>query len=390
LKSATTEFLADFLSRNSRRIVEDISRHGALLFRGFDVTSPDLFERSIHSIEGIRGMKDILFIHDGRSIPVGNTQFVFHTSLTKRLEKTGGTLKFGYFHTENYGIPDVPSYVALFCEAPSVLGGETGLVDMASVYAALPKSLQNKLAETACLVKLHAISDLSEKFSASAEAIEDFCARVSLPVVTVNGVKFVAVYKPSLLQHPLTQTVSLSVNFAYMADLQPHVITEFWKDYSGLQWLFHRRTWKSWIRDHREKTSTRGTYEPQQTPRSMNLAGAESPIPGARTLTAVIDDEDRRIIAAAIRRSYFSFLWKKQDFLIVDNLRMAHTGMPGLGHRKLKVMMCNPLHFYTSKESSGFYALSRGSEAQECLGATLAHFVKAEHCDAGQQAMSAI
>jgi hypothetical protein len=49
------------------------------------------------------------------------------------------------------------------------------------------------------------------------------------------------------------------------------------------------------------------------------------------------------VLAAAVRRRFSSFRWQRGDVLLVDNLKMAHSGMPGFGPRRLRAMICNPL-----------------------------------------------
>jgi alpha-ketoglutarate-dependent taurine dioxygenase len=370
--SKTVGSLTSFLADNSTAIVEDIAKYGAILLRGFAVKSPESLEQAIRSIKGMRGMANYFLPRKGRSVPVENTQFVFHTGLNYEREKTGGTLASPVFHTENYGLPDVPWYVSLFCEVPSTLGGETGLVDMSKVYQDLPETLRSKFADRACLVKLHRLSDISKQFNTSDEAVEEFCTTVALPVITLFNTKFVAIYKPSLIRHPLTQQVSLSVNLAYVPGIQRHVMESFGKDYSGIQWIAHRYFWRS---EHRHRVRPNLSLSKRNMDKTMLVAGSYTPVAGARTLTSVMNEDDQKVIAAALRRHCSAFRWRRGDILIFDNLRMAHSGMPGLGSRKMKIMLCNPLHFYTTKDSSGLLLAPRTDGSRECLGSELMRFI---------------
>jgi hypothetical protein len=58
-----------------------------------------------------------------------------------------------------------------------------------------------------------------------------------------------------------------------------------------------------------------------------------------------------------MRRRFSSFIWKRGDVLILDNLKMAHNGMAGRGNRVLKVMLCNPVPLPSSEASLGLHVV---------------------------------
>jgi len=123
LQARDATFLQEFLESHSSELMEDIATHGAVLLRGFDVTSPADFERQVLSIRGMHGMNEVLMSEEGRTV-VDGTRFVLYTNANF---KTGGTLEIPVFHNENYYVPDVPRFISFFCQTPSWLGGETGL-----------------------------------------------------------------------------------------------------------------------------------------------------------------------------------------------------------------------------------------------------------------------
>ena len=147
---ASSAFLREFLASHSMQINQDIARYGAVLLRGFDIKSYADFQAQVLSIRGMRGMSEVLMSEPGRTLREG-TNLVFHTNA---LFKTGSSLKFGMFHTENYFSPDVPRYVSFFCRKSGRVGGETGLINTAKVYADLPEATRSKLEARSCLVSL--------------------------------------------------------------------------------------------------------------------------------------------------------------------------------------------------------------------------------------------
>ena len=77
------------------------------------------------------------------------------------------------------------------------------------------------------------------------------------------------------------------------------------------------------------------------------------------------------MLATAMRRRYSSFLWKRGDILMLDNLKISHNGMAGRGKRSLKAMLCNPIRLPTSSLSSGLCVVAGLNELEESLGSQL-------------------
>ena len=378
LRSRSTEFLENFLSSHSRQIVDDVATYGAVLVRGFEVHSTADFERQILSIRGMQGMNEVLMSEPGRTV-VDGTRFVLHTNA---LMKTGGTLGFGGFHTENYYGADVPRFISFYCQLPSRLGGETGLINTAKLYADLPEHLKAKLEERAFWASATPISDMLKRYSVSAAQLEHFCAEAGLPIETHDDRKFMFLYKPSVIIHPLTQERALAINISGEVNgRQLHCVLHglFRADYSGLLWTVHKLYWRCLsILNGRENF----TYK-----LAVRIWSAARQIFSRRSNTRVVDakvqfvppsrvgnvftKEDIQILAESMRRHYSSFFWKRGDILVVDNLKMAHGGMPGFGRRQIRALICNRIPLRFSHDASGAY-LPPIDETYECLGNRLA------------------
>lgn len=52
------KFLRDFLAANSEKLMEDVGKYGALLFRGFDIQSDKDFESALLSIKHLNGISE--------------------------------------------------------------------------------------------------------------------------------------------------------------------------------------------------------------------------------------------------------------------------------------------------------------------------------------------
>ena len=365
IKSSNKEFLQEFLNAHSSQILNDTAKHGALLLRGFAIQTATDFEQQILSIQGLCGLREVLFVEPGRTIQ-GGTHFVLGTN---SFYKTGGALSFGTFHTENYHTPDVPRYVAFFCVRPPNLGGETGLANTAKLYADLPERLRLTLESRACLSYLFPIAEMARRYELGCEAIHEFCHRNNLPVVSIDGAQFVAVYKPSVIQHPVTQENSLSVNFGSIQGMRESLKQSFLTDYAGIEWALHRMLWKtSWLENIYERARTRRLKKIFDKSGDINVSTMTSPLDGAITLATLFSKDDCRLLARSMRRHYSSFIWKQGDILLLDNLKIAHCGMPGYGERELGVVLCNTIRL---DAKSGLYIAKPSDESKESLGAEL-------------------
>nr|WP_260691645.1 TauD/TfdA family dioxygenase [Rhizobium laguerreae] len=370
LESTTTEFLSDFLSRHSEQVLADIAKHGALLIRGFDIASSAEFERLFLSIRGMTGMDELLLSEAGRTLTDG-TRFVFHTNA---LIKTGGAANFDDFHSENYFAPDVPHYIGFFCLTPSDLGGETGLVNLRKVYADLPDRLKQELERGACFAARYALEDMERRYRLPAHAIEAFCEEVGLPIVSEDGVDYVAIHKPSVIEHPVTQEKVLLLNFFNIPNLLESLVSRFMPDYQGKEWFRHRLIWRfPQLAALVHPDGVLRTLYRRARYRTAHRAGsnAQFAIKGQRWVGTLLTSDDIQLIAESIRRRFSSFRWKAGDLLILDNLQIAHAGMPGRGKRVMRVMLCNPVPLPYSAASPGLHRVVETGESLTTLGRRL-------------------
>jgi alpha-ketoglutarate-dependent taurine dioxygenase len=367
---SSVAFLSEFLRAHSAQILADLTAHGAILLRGFQVASATSFEEVVLSIQGMWGMEELLLSEPGRTLADG-ARFVMYTN---SLVKTGGSIGFDAFHSENYFAPDVPGYASFFCLTPSSFGGETGLLNLSKLYADLPNQLKLKLEGKACFVARYALADMERRYRLCARVIEGFCADAGLPTVSVDGARYVAVYKPSVVRHPVTQEKTLLINFLKFATLREALLREFLPDYAGNKWCLHRLIWRSPLLSSLTDPDgrMRALFRRMRYP-AARASGSEAclTMDGALFVESLFPSSDVQVLAGLMRRRYSSFLWKKGDVLIVDNLQLGHAGMPGHGKRDLRVMLCNPVPLPCSESSPGLQSLSENGEARASLGARL-------------------
>ena len=359
--SGSLGHLRDFLSSNSSEIIMDIATHGAVLLRGFDLRCPKDFESAILAISNFQGINKCLMSEPGREL-VRGTRFVLHTN---NLYKTGGSLYLGGFHSENYYSPDVPSYIAFFCEQASRIGGETGLVNTAKLFSDLPEGLKTELKHRAYWVAAWPLAKMASRYGVNVQQMEQFCLDSGLPVVAQYGQKYASMYKPCVIEHPITKEHSLVLNYSVELmkyGLDRAIQRAFLPDYSSKEWLLHRLSWRFPLIGLLDKLDVLfrdpGTVWRTLTRKSFDARVSE-----------IFSKEAIGLLATSIRNRYSSFKWRAGDVLIVDNLKMAHSGMPGSGARTLRVLICNPIRMRYDSKGPGIHVVS--GDHRPSLGAQL-------------------
>lgn len=356
------DFLHEFLKANAEHILEDMARYGAVLLRGFDITTDAQFEQTVLSIPQFKGISDAFMAETGRD-RVGDLRYVLHTN---SVYKTGGTLYLGGFHTENYYSPDVPAYISFCCLEPSEVGGETGLINTEKVYQHLPDALKKKLEESSFLVGKWLVSEVAERYQISQEQVKEIADFFDFPVIGEGSEQLLLMYKPSVFEHPLTQKKALQINLFELPTLNKELRKRFMNDYQGNSWFWHRLLWKlpSNMFNAIEYVAVLFISLFNSPKRSMNIVQRKiQAFKASKKNRQLIAHENRvgscftqeqvQQLAQIMRDNYCSCLWKKGDVLLVDNRKVMHAGMPGVGPRLVRAMICNPISMKYSPTETG-------------------------------------
>lgn len=352
-------FLQTFLKANSDSLIEDAAKYGALLFRGFDIKSEKDFESSLLSIDGLRGISEAFMAEHGRE-RVNGLKYVLHTNT---IYKTGGTLYLGGFHSENYYSPDVPGFISFCCLKPPGLGGETGLINMEKVYEHLSDELKQKLESNPYFVGKWLVSEVAKRYNIDEKKVEDICRQYELPIVGEGEDKLILMYKPSVFLHPLTQKKAFQINFFSLPTLDPELRKCFLNDYQGKTWFWHRFVWNlpskifKVIENaavffialfHSPKEIMQMSETKLKTEKAFKKLGENF-----TKVNSCFSHSDIKHLAKEMRNYYCSILWQKGDIILVDNKKVAHTGMPGSGDRVVRALITNPIQMTYTKSQSG-------------------------------------
>jgi hypothetical protein len=187
-------------------------------------------------------------------------------------------------------------------------------------------------------------------------------------------------YKPSIFVHPRTKIESLQINLFELPTLNDALRKCFVADYTGKDWFWHRFVWrlprsvfavfeyisvmlislfkspKESLQILRSKIATLISSRKIDTSPEFNKVKVRSCFP----------EKDVKNLAKLIRQYYSSCLWQKGDILLVDNMKVAHAGMPGAGPRLVRAMICNPLDIRYSHSAPG--VLSCKKRTSETIG----------------------
>ena len=380
--TSSVPFLQEFLANNSAQILNDIAIYGAVLLRGFDIKTDEDFEKSVLSIKGFKGISEAFMSEEGR-IHVGDLKYILHTNA---VYKTGGTLYLGGFHSENYYGTDVPAYISFCCLTPSIIGGETGMINMEKIYQCFSEDLKAKLAKNSFFVCKWLITDVQERYQIPMDMVEKICQHFDLPIIGEGKDRFVLLYKPGIFEHPITNKSSLQINLFELPTLNAEMRKCFMDDYQGKTWFWHRFVWRlpTFVLKMLEyiyimcasffyspKNATKIFFSKLRTLK----ASLKAPAYPKETAGNCFNELEVKELAQLIRNYYSSCLWKKGDILLIDNRKVMHAGMPGTGPRLVRALIGNPIAMnYSWSNISTINCTERTTE-------TVGHYMQGGHLE---------
>jgi hypothetical protein len=314
-------------------------------------------------------MGDYFMAEGGRTL-VDGTKYVYYSN---KKFKTGGTLRFGGFHTENYYNPDVPMYIAFYCKQAGILGGETGIVDMVNLYKDLRPEFKAKLESKTFSAGTKLVSEVIARYNVSESEVIAFCHEndLKLTLIPETNDHMISYYKSTVFDHPYSKEPALIANFGG-SGMENGLIEYFKGDYKGWRWILHRMAWRFPILvDLGDLFSTDFELIKEEimfrlsklkifAKRGKELTNGKPIIP-TDSIESVFSDEDAAPFGKSLRKNFNSFKWKTTDILLLDNFRVAHAGMPGLGSRTVRIILANPVKMRLSPVGPGRQSISLNS-----------------------------
>ena len=284
--------LPEWAGSNREFIKQRLQRHGAILFRGFNLSSVDEFELLLRSVAG-----DLLE-YSYRSTPRTQVSGRIYTSTEYPAHQTIP------LHNEMSYTRSWPMMLGFFCLEVAAEGGETPIADSRRVFSLIDPAVRDRFARKQVMyVRNYGEAlDLSWQNVFQTEdrsMVEDYCRSA--------GIEFEWKSDNELRTRQVCQAI------ATHPDTGEHV----WFNQAH---LFHVSSLGEQMRESLLST--------EELPRNA-CYGDGSPI----------EDAALAEIRSAYERETVVFSWQQRDVLLLDNMLAAHGRRPYRGSRTIVVGM---------------------------------------------------
>ncbi|MDQ3174279.1 MAG: TauD/TfdA family dioxygenase [Acidobacteriota bacterium] len=292
--------LADWAGNNLEFIETQLMKHGAILFRGFDVNAVSEFEEFALSI------CPKLFNENGehpRKAISGNVYTPTFYPADKRI----------LWHNENTFNHGWPMKIWFCCLVPAQHGGETPIVDSRRVYQLLDPRIRERFEQKGVMYVRNYGEGLGLDWQTvfrtnDRSAVEEQCRKafIDLKWKDNDGLRTSCV-RPGVTKHPKT---------------------------GELSWFNQAQHWHISCLEPELRESLIEMFSEQDLPRNCYYGN------GSR-----IEDSVMQEILEVYRQLEVSFRWQAGDILMLDNMLTAHARNPFVGERKILVAMGEMLSY---------------------------------------------
>jgi alpha-ketoglutarate-dependent taurine dioxygenase len=291
--------LAGWAASNRQATEEMVLRHGAVLWRGFNIRTVENFETVAHA------MSDELFGEYGdlpRASVSGNVYGATPYPADQPI----------LFHNESSHMHRWPMKIWFYCAQAPAHGGETPIVDCRRIYQLLDPALRERFARK----KLMYVRNYTETLDVSWQEffrtsdrleVESYCRAAGIEYEWKNGNELrTRQVCQAIARHPRTgeEVFFNQIQLHHVSCLAPAT-------YESMRSLF------------REEDYPRNVCYGDGTP---------------------IEDSVVSEIRDLYRQASVSFTWQEGDILMLDNMLTAHARNPYSGPRKIVVAMGDMMH----------------------------------------------
>ncbi|MTJ09880.1 non-ribosomal peptide synthetase [Anabaena sp. UHCC 0204] len=291
--------IISWIENNRSYLETELFKHGAILFRGFDVKSVSEFEKLAQTIcpNLFAEYGDLPRTDEGGKV-YGSTPYPADKAIL--------------FHNESSHLHSFPLKIWFYCVQPADKGGETPIVDCRKAYQLLSPQLREKLA----IKQLMYVRNYAEGLDVSwqnffqttdKQEVENYChqAKIEFEWYNNNGLVTRQI-RPALAVHPKTGEP------VFFNQIQLHHISYLDTDVR-----------KSLLSIFGESKLPRNVYFGDGTP---------------------ITEAEIAEINAVYQQAQTSFPWQKGDIIMLDNMLTAHARNPYWGERKIVVAMAEMIN----------------------------------------------
>lgn len=280
---------------NRERVEGWLLRHGAVLFRGFGVSTAERFEQLARAVSP--GLLD----YGERSSPRSEIRQGIYTSTDHPADQ------YIHFHNEQSYTHRWPMKLWFFCLKAAEEGGATPIADGREVLKALSPRLTERFVSRKVSYVRNYIEGIGltwqEAFQTTDRAaVGEYCRRASIDFAWGEGGRLTTrqVFD-AVVPHPKTGEMLWFEHaaFFHVSSLEPAVREAFLAEYGPADLPFN-------------------TYYGDGSP---------------------IEDEALEEIRGAYRQAAVRFPWREGDVLLIDNMLTSHGREPFKGPRKILVAM---------------------------------------------------
>lgn len=286
--------LKGWLQRHREEINGLLLKHGGILFSAFDLATPEIFRETSMAING----QLMEYVH--RSSPRTQVSEKVYTSTDHPADQ------FINMHNEMCYATNWPMKIIFGCMQPADNGGETPIADSRKIFNALRPEVRSLFQEKGVKYVRNLSSELGLDWqhvfqTTDREVVAQHCRDSDMLFTWLDDEHLRLEWvRPAVRIHPATGE-QVWFNHAY---------------------FFNAATLEPTLRKIMKEE-----YLPFNT-----FLGDGTPIP-----EDVIHE-----IATAYKENLVVFKWAKGDFLLLDNMLMAHGRFPFEGTRKIVVSMNEP------------------------------------------------
>jgi alpha-ketoglutarate-dependent taurine dioxygenase len=291
--------LSNWIGRNRALVDAELLRHGAVLLRGFDVTTPQEFESITQAVS------NELIEYSERSSPRSQVQNKVYTSTDYPASQRI------FPHNEHSYAITYPLHLFFCCLEPAARGGETPLANIRNVTARISDATRERFERTGWMWMRNfgygmGLSWQTTFQTADKAQVEMYCRRSGIAFEWIDSERLrTRQVRPVMAVHPSTGE-------------------RLWFNHAT---FFHVSTLDAVMRD-----VLTGELADNELPNNTYY-GDGQPIP-----PTVLDE-----LRAAYEREMVTFPWRAGDVLLVDNMLTAHARASFAGSRRVLVTMADPI-----------------------------------------------
>lgn len=296
--------LASWIEHNLQFIQTNLLKYGGILFRGFDLRTQNDFEEVVKSLP-----YQLMHYIEGATPRTQLTPNVY-TSTEYPPDQSIA------LHNELTYVVSWPMKIWFFCLLPAQHQGETPIADVRKVFQRIDPAIRERFEKVGWML----VRNYGERLSlpwqsafrtSSKSEVEKYCHSAGIEYEWKSGEHLrTRQIRPAVAKHPLTGE---SVWFNHVA---------FW----------HVSSLESGVRQ-----AMLTMFEEQDLPYNTYYGDGEK-----------IEASTAEALRQAYRQETVAFPWQKGDFLMLENMLVAHGRSPYAGERKILVAMGDPFSLYAS------------------------------------------